>query len=50
MCITLIFTDIYRQISNIGHTHAQKFNVFRHVLQLSLIKLLMPGIKLRMKV
>ena len=39
----------YRQISNVSRTNTQYFNVSRLVLQLSLPKLSMPGIKLTMK-
>ena len=41
--------QIYRQISNIRRTNTQHFSVSYLVLQLSLPKLSMLGIKLRMK-
>ena len=40
---------VYRQISNTRRTNTHNFNVSCLVLQLSLPKLLMPGIKSRMK-
>ena len=40
---------IYRTISNIRHTKSPNLNVSRLVLELYLPKLLMPGIKSRMK-
>ena len=47
--ITGFKNQIYHQISNIRRANTQHFNVSRLVLQLSLPKLSMPGIKLRMK-
>ena len=41
---------MYRQISNVSGTNTQNFNVSRLVLQLPLPKLLMLGIKSRMKI
>ena len=42
-------TQAYRQTSNISNAKSQNLNIFRLVLQLPLLNLLNPGVKLRMK-